>query len=133
MLDYKNPTIRKQIAEVLIKMAKKLEEDEEYAKAFFDELSEPETRKKASVKKTKKGPSPIPVKLDIYEIYQKQGAETLETALNSLELEELQKLVVENGLDPARKVRRWKTRTKIISHVVDSVTKKMEKGAAFLK
>lgn len=134
MLDYKNLLIRKQVAEVLIKMAKKLEEDENYAKLFFHELREPETKKKTSVKKAKNEPTstPTPVKLDIYEIYQKQGTAFLETALNNLELEDLQKLVVENGLDPARKVRRWKTRTKIISHVVESVTKRMEKGAAFL-
>jgi hypothetical protein len=132
MLDFKNPLIRKQVAEVLIKMAKKLEEDENYAKLFFNELGGPETKKKTSVKKAEKEPTPTPVKLDIYEIYQKQGTAFLETALNNLELEDLQKLVVENGLDPARKVRRWKTRTKIISHVVESVTKRMEKGTAFL-
>ena len=36
MLDYKEPNIRKQIAAILKTVAKKIEEDEAFAKSIFD-------------------------------------------------------------------------------------------------
>lgn len=51
--------------------------------------------------------------------------------LESLDLKVIKKILVQNGLDPAQKVRRWRVKEKIINHVVDTVGKQMSKGEAF--
>jgi hypothetical protein len=127
MFDYKEPLIRKQIASILVKIAKKIEEDESFAKEIFGIDNEKETIK------VKKSPPPDKVDINIFEIYQNQGSECLMNLLLPLESKDLKKIVLENGLDPSQKVRRWRKQEKIINFVVESVAKQMAKGGAFLK
>lgn len=133
MLDYKEPNIRKQIAAILITVAKKIEEDEAFAKSIFDCLDERLVEIK-NIDNTKKSTTTTPTyEINIFEIYQKEGPPGLMAILKPLELKELKKIVVQNGLDPAQKVRRWRVKEKIINHVVDTVGKQMSKGEAFFK
>ncbi|HAQ06515.1 MAG TPA: hypothetical protein DCR24_02935 [Bacillus bacterium] len=131
MLDYKDASLRKQVASVLLKMAKKLEEDEEFAKLFFGEMKETAKVKKTRTKKAK--PEEKPVKLDVFTIYQNQGAEGLAALLQTFEVQELRKVVLDNGFDPAQKVRRWRLKDKIIAFIIEAVGKQMAKGGAFLR
>lgn len=130
MLDYRDSFTRKQIASILVKVAMKIEKDEEFARLLFEEMKEPPKRKKSNTKKVKQEE---PLKVDIFEIYQKEGAEKLSVYLQSLEVQELRKVVLDHGLDPAQKVRRWRRKEKIIHFILDAVTKQMAKGGAFLR
>jgi hypothetical protein len=132
MWDYKEPMIRKQIASFLMIIAKKIEVDEEFAKSIFSQLEENHPVTKNTSKK-KKSTQLDDTKINIFEIYQNQGPEGLLGLLESLELQGLKKIVLENGLDPAQKVRRWRKKEKIMNHIVESVCKQMSKGDAFLK
>lgn len=131
MLDYKDASIRKQVASVLVKMAQKLEEDEEFAKLFFGEMKETPEVKKTRTKKAKQEEKPL--KLDVFTIYQGQGAEGLAALLQTYEVQELRKVVLDNGFDPAQKVRRWRLKDKIINFIIEAVGKQMAKGGAFLR
>lgn len=134
MLNYQEPKVRKQLANVFLKIAKRVEEDEEFAKYIFSELEgevlkpEPKKKKKAPKQKSKEE-----LTIDIFYIFQVQGPEGLLNLLKSLELQELKKIVTENGLDPAQKVRKWRSREKMIDYIVESVRKQMSKGGAFLR
>lgn len=128
MLDYRDPSTRKQIASFLIKIAKKIELDEEFAQIFFEEMKE--TPKK---KKTNNGNKEEPIKLDVFGMYQNQGSDGLESFLHTLEVQELRKIVLDNGFDPAQKVRRWRKKDKIITFIIESVSKLMAKGGAFMR
>jgi hypothetical protein len=129
MLDYKELKNRKQIAAILITIAKKIEEDEAFARSIFDCLDEIK-----NIGNKKKSPKTTPTyDINIFEIYQNEGSQALLVFLESLDLKELKKIVVQNGLDPAQKVRRWRVKEKIINHVVDTVGKQMSKGEAFFK
>ncbi|MBV7504823.1 hypothetical protein KW850_06040 [Bacillus sp. sid0103] len=133
MLDYNEPNIRKQIAAILITVAKKIEEDEEFAKSIFDCLDERGEEIKNINNKKKSTKTTPTYDINIFEIYQKEGPQGLLLFLESLDLQGLKKIVVQNGLDPAQKVRRWRVKGKIISHIVDTVGKQMSKGEAFFK
>ena len=132
MLDEKETNVRKQMAVILKTIAKKIEEDEAFARSIFDCLEEVkniDNKKKKNIKTT---PTPS-YDINIFEMYQEEGPQGLLTVLESLDLKELKKVVVKNGLDPAQKVRRWRVKEKIIKHVVETVGKQMSKGEAFLK
>jgi hypothetical protein len=131
MLDYKEPNIRKQIAAILITVAKKIEEDEEFAKSIFDCLDERLEEIKNIDNKKKSTITTPNYDINIFDIYQMEGPQGLLVVLESLDLKGLKKLVVQNGLDPAQKVRRWRLKEKIINHVVETVGKQMSKGEAF--
>jgi hypothetical protein len=132
MLDYNQPKVRKQIASILMNIAKKIEEDGEFAKIIFSQLEENKSEGKNNAKKLSKS-NQLETKINIFEIHQNQGSEGLLGFLESLDLQGLKKLVAENGLDPAQKVRRWRKKEKVINHVIESVSKQMSKGEAFLK
>lgn len=131
MLDYKDSSLRKQVASVLVKMARKIEEDEEFAKLFFGEMKGTPKVKKPRTKKAI--PEKKPLKLDVFTIYQNQGAEGLTELLQTFEVQELRKVVLDNGFDPAQKVRRWRLKDKIINFIIEAVGKQMSKGEAFLR
>jgi hypothetical protein len=91
MLDYKEPNIRKQIAAILITVAKKIEEDEAFAKSIFDCLDERLVEIK-NIDNTKKSSTTTPTnEINIFEIYQKEGPPGLMAILKPLELKELKK------------------------------------------
>lgn len=131
MLDYKDSSLRKQVASVLVRMARKIEEDEEFAKLFFGEMMETPKVKKPRTKKAK--PEEKPLKLDVFTIYQNEGTEGLTALLQTFEVQELRKVVLDNGFDPAQKVRRWRLKDKIINFIIEAVGKQMTKGEAFLR
>lgn len=134
MLDYKDPEIRKQIASILITVAKKIEEDEEFAESIFSCMEKELTAGKKSSKKPKTiTKQPTEKEINIFEIYQNQGSDGLLSSLELFDLKGVIKIVVDNGLDPARKIRRWRSKEKIMKQVVEIVGKQMAKGEAFLK
>jgi hypothetical protein len=92
-------------------VAKKIEEDEEFAKSIFSQLEEnPPVTKNTSKKKK---PNQLDdIKINIFEIYQNQGHDALLGILELLELQGLKKIGAENGLDPAQKVGRWRKKRK---------------------
>jgi hypothetical protein len=134
MLDYKDPNIRKQIAEIFKTIAIKIEEDDEFAKSILSCLNERSNDIK-NTKKKKKSSQTISKNYDmnIFEKYQKDGPHGLLEFLEPLDLKDLKSIVVENGLDPAQKVRRWRLKEKIIKHIVETIGKQMSKGEVFFK
>lgn len=134
MLDYNDPNIRKLIAEVFKTIAKKIEEDDEFIKSILSCLDERSNDIK-NTKKKKKSSQAISKNYDmnIFEMYQKDGPHGLLEFLEPLDLKDLKRIVVENGLDPAQKVRRWRLKEKIIKHIVETIGKQMSKGEVFFK
>ena len=62
----------------------------------------------------------------------RDGEERLRTALEKLNVDELKDIVAEFGMDPRRKVMRWKTREKIVEEIVRVSTGRSRKGESFL-
>jgi hypothetical protein len=134
MLNYKEPETRKQIAAILMTVAKKIEEDEEFAESIFSCLEKVFSVEKKNSKKIKKANKELVEReINIFEIYQNKGSDGLFSSLESFDLKGVIKIVVDNGLDPARKIRRWRSKEKIMKQVVEIVGKQMAKGEAFLK
>lgn len=134
MLDYKDPYIRQKISSVLSVIGKRIVEDEEFAKQILSELGDDFFSSVTKEKKVRKKPAtktnPI---INIFEIFQTKGKDDLSSFLNSLDLQGLKTLVLDNGLDPAQKVRKWRSKEKISTFIVETVSKQMSKGGAFLK
>ncbi|SDO56851.1 hypothetical protein SAMN04487897_1174 [Paenibacillus sp. yr247] len=138
MSKFKDADFRKQLSSIFIKLAERIEQDEQFAHWLFEGTTflasdKSSKRKKMSpVSEQQSVPldkRPLP---DIYTIYSKEGAEALRDLLYTYETETLKEMVLENGLDPVRKVRRWKTRDKILAYIIEVVSKQMSKGKAFM-
>jgi hypothetical protein len=62
-----------------------------------------------------------------------EGDAALSRALEPLELGQLQTMVVEFGMDPDGKARKWKTREKLIVYIVETAGARRDRGSAFLR
>nr|WP_263327175.1 hypothetical protein [Neobacillus sp. Marseille-Q6967] len=133
MLDAKQINRRKEIVSFLKTVTKLIEEDEEFAKKILCELDVNLSSIKKDNKKMPSKPIPLNSIINIFDVFQNKGPEGLKVVLQALEVNDLKRIVVENGLDPAQKVRRWRVKEKIVNHIVEAVCKQMAKGGAFLK
>lgn len=68
---------------------------------------------------------------EIYAIYMTGEEQELRYSLEQYELEVLRGIVSKNHLDSSGKVRKWKTRSKIIDFIVDTVKNRLSQGDAF--
>src|SRR6476620_6529629 len=60
-----------------------------------------------------------------------QGEAALRVRLAELDLEALKDIVAEHGMDPGKLVLKWKTRDRVIDHIVSTVQTRSKKGDAF--
>ena len=60
-----------------------------------------------------------------------EGVDELVKSLRALELEQLRDIVAEYGMDPQRLVMKWKTKDKVIEHIVAMAQQRARKGEAF--
>ncbi len=70
--------------------------------------------------------------LDPFKVYAEEGREKLEEKLSPLKLEQLKAILLEYGFDANGKVRKWKTKRRVVQHIVNSVESLMKKGDSFL-
>ena len=125
MLDYKDKEIRKLVSSILRTIAGQIEEDE----SLLENLCK-EKKSTKSIKQAEKKATQYP---DIFLLFKKEGKENLELVLSNYEATDLKHIVVENGLDPTRKVRRWRKKERFIHYIVETVEKQLSKGKAFSK
>ena len=71
-----------------------------------------------------------PAVFDPVAVYQ-EGDEVLRERLAPLDLEQLRDIVAEHGMDPGKLVMKWKTRERIIEHIVETAATRAKKGEAF--
>jgi hypothetical protein len=71
-----------------------------------------------------------PAPFDPFVVYD-EGEETLRNRLGALDLEPLKDIVAEHGMDPGKLVLKWKTRERIVEHIVSTVQARSKKGDAF--
>ncbi|BDH60246.1 hypothetical protein MTP04_03760 [Lysinibacillus sp. PLM2] len=64
-------------------------------------------------------------------VLSEKGKEGLFDSLNQLEIDQLKDIVSEYGMDPAKKVMRWRTKEKIVTHILEVTNNWMQKGEAF--
>jgi hypothetical protein len=69
-------------------------------------------------------------RLDPFEIY-RQDPDLLEARLAALELEQLRDIVAHYAMDPRKLVMKWKTRDKVVGHIVEQVQASLRKGDVF--
>ncbi|MFC5452140.1 hypothetical protein [Paenibacillus aestuarii] len=135
MLKTDDAVFRKQLASMFIKIAERVEQDEEFAQWLLQgtvwEAVEKSSKRSAQseLPSAPSAQSPLP---DIYAIYAMEGEGALHELLHTYEVGFLIEIVLANGLDPVRKVRRWKTKHKIIAYMLEAVAKQMAKGKAFV-
>lgn len=60
-----------------------------------------------------------------------QDVVVLTERLQSLGLEQLRDIVAEYGMDPQRLVMKWKTKEKVVEHIVTMAVQRSRKGEAF--
>lgn len=83
-----------------------------------------------STVKPKKSNRRAPAKIDPFALYE-QGNETLRTALDSLNIEELKDVIAANGMDTAKLAMKWKDRDRLINHIIDMTQRRSSRGDAF--
>ena len=107
-------------------IANEIERNDAFAKkvgALFEDVH-------VSAAKTKKSNRRAPAKIDAFALYE-DGIETLRTALEALGTEELKDVIAANGMDPARLAMKWKSRERLITHIIDMTQKRASHGDAF--
>lgn len=135
MSKFNDIEFRKQFSKIFIKLAERVEQDEQFTQWLFEGIdfsakkNSKEKNSKSEIQSVALEVSQLP---DIFTIFSFEGAEGLRDQLNTYEVEVLKEVVLKNGLDPVRKVRRWKTKNKIITYIVDVISKQMSKGNSFL-
>lgn len=77
-----------------------------------------------------KGGRRAPAVFDPVAMYQ-EGDEVLRQRLAPLELEQLRDIVAEYGMDPGKLVMKWKTKERVIEHIIETATTRARKGEAF--
>ena len=60
-----------------------------------------------------------------------QGEETLRGKLAQLTLDQLKDIVAEYGMDPGKRVMKWKTPERVIDSIVETSSRRARKGDAF--
>jgi hypothetical protein len=71
-----------------------------------------------------------PAVFDPFEVYE-QGESTLRSRLGELDLEALKDIVAEHGMDPGKLVLKWKTKERILEHILVTVQARSKRGDAF--
>ena len=71
-----------------------------------------------------------PAAFDPFVVYE-EGEEPLRARLAELDVEALKDIVAEHGMDSANLVLKWKTRERIMNHIVSTVQSRSKKGDAF--
>jgi hypothetical protein len=107
-------------------IADEISNNEEFSKkigALFEGDTSFEVRPKKSNRRA-------PAKIDPFVLYE-QGNETLQTALETLEIEELKDVIAANGMDTARLAMKWKDRDRIINHIIEMTQRRSTRGEAF--
>ncbi len=64
-------------------------------------------------------------------ILEQHGEETLLDSLNQLEMDQLKDMVSEFGMDPAKKVMKWKKKERFVAHIFEVAHHRVKKGVAF--
>jgi hypothetical protein len=82
---------------------------------------------KAQARRTGRRAAPV---LDPFEIY-RDTPDALGARLAELDLEQLRDVVAHYGMDPRRLVMKWKTSTRVVEHIVETVQARNRKGDAF--
>ena len=64
-------------------------------------------------------------------ILEQHGEESLLDSLNQLEMDQLKDIVSEFGMDPAKKVMKWKKKERFVAHIFEVANHRVKKGVAF--
>ena len=86
----------------------------------------PESSIRSSRSRNRRKPAPF----DPFLIYA-EGESALRTRLGELDLEALKDIVAEYGMDPGKLVLKWKTKERILEHILSTVQARSKKGDAF--
>jgi hypothetical protein len=71
-----------------------------------------------------------PAAFDPFVVHE-EGEAALRARLAELDVEALKDIVAEHGMDSANLVLKWKTRERIVNHIVSTVQSRSKKGDAF--
>ena len=71
-----------------------------------------------------------PAALDPIQLVQK-GEEFLRDQLSPLTVDQLKDIVADHGMDPSKLVMKWRTRDRIVNHIVEMAISRSRKGDAF--
>jgi len=71
-----------------------------------------------------------PALFDPFVIHE-QGEPALRMRLGELDIEALKDIVAEHGMDPGKLVLKWKTKERILEHILSTVEARSKKGDAF--
>nr|WP_146139663.1 hypothetical protein [Lysinibacillus timonensis] len=64
-------------------------------------------------------------------LLEEQGERVLVESLNQLNIDQLKDIVSEFGMDPAKKVMKWKKKERFIEHIIEVAQNRLMKGTAF--
>ncbi|WP_426348677.1 hypothetical protein ACPWSR_13095 [Alloiococcus sp. CFN-8] len=80
--------------------------------------------------KSKRGNRRNPAKVNPFDLLE-QGVEVLKAGLDPLDIEELKDIIAENGMDTAKLAMKWKNRSRLINHIIDTTQRRYLRGEAF--
>jgi|GEM_PF-1996789 hypothetical protein len=106
-----------------------LEENPEILEKIVDRVEQKRNFQREGSKRNEKEWEGI----DLYKLYQEKGEEELRKYLEGLEIESLKSIIKYYRLDPKGNYRKWKTKERFITRIVDAIKIKSEKGKVFLE
>jgi hypothetical protein len=132
MQDYKEQKMIKNIANTLRILADLMENNPIIAREVLKELGAQPAVPPAPVSSKVGGvtleKSSLP---DVFAIFMEKGAVSLQEELQLYEVQILKQIVSNSHLDTAGKVRRWRSKERIINFIIDAVDKRVSQGDAF--
>lgn len=69
--------------------------------------------------------------IDPFAVYRDTGDSGLRESLEALELEQLKDIIAEHGMDHDKLAMKWRIKDKVVGRIVDKVSARSAKGAAF--
>lgn len=107
-------------------LLKAIKRDPELASEIERELYQHNAARPAPISRNRRKPAAF----DPFLVFG-EGEAALRGKLEELNPEDLQDIVAEHGMDPTKLVRKWKTRNRLIEHIVATVRARSRKGDAF--
>lgn len=132
MQDYKEQKMIKNIANTLRILADLMENNPIIASEVLKELGAQPAVPPAPVSSKVGGVTlEKPSLPDVFAIFMEKGAVPLRDELQFYEIQTLKQIVSNSHLDTAGKVRKWRSKERIIDFIIDAVEKRISQGDAF--
>ena len=122
--------IKKSLKAFIAVITEEADRNPEFAQNLAMALGLDKSKGKDKLPAKRRGRRRTPAVLDPVALHS-EGEGLLRKKLGALNLEQLRDIVAECGMDPGKLVMKWKTKERVINHIVEMASTRAKKGEAF--